>query len=338
MPTLTILAAALGSLVILLGLILALRAWRFKPTKNKALQLTRLNDLLSPSGFAYQPQGDFFYALMDGWQRSMGYCRLYDEAAPFFNMIMDCEPIPFSYDGKRWLIQLWKGQYGITTGAEIGVYATDRPDVASDKFTGTFYDSIPDSERLRLAFVLRQNGKVLMKRRALHWWLTGFTLGTFSQPEALSLDARIGFPTVAMRDAFIAALMAAGYQRNEFRLRGKTVTVHFTTPHTPQPATQTGPQRLITQELNKSNCTLYQTVTTPYADTLDKLEYLQQLAPELFDFLIHSLYAKGVFDAFGWLKPILPEPPKRHPGGRCDPWDHCMPCEPCPPCHNPCDC
>jgi len=45
---------------------------------------------------------------------------LYDEAAAPLGMIVDCEPIHFEYKGKRWLIQFWKGQYDLPTGAEVG--------------------------------------------------------------------------------------------------------------------------------------------------------------------------------------------------------------------------
>ena len=45
--------------------------------------------------------------------------------APRFQMVTQFEPIYFDYDGKTWLIEFWKGQYGINTGAEIGIYHTD---------------------------------------------------------------------------------------------------------------------------------------------------------------------------------------------------------------------
>ena len=49
------------------------------------------------TGFAYEIKAIIFIPFMNCWQRQVGYCRLYDDAAPLFNMIMDCEPIPFSY-------------------------------------------------------------------------------------------------------------------------------------------------------------------------------------------------------------------------------------------------
>jgi hypothetical protein len=59
---------------------------------------------------------------MDALQRNFGYAYGYDFAALGMSFILDCEPIFFDYDGKHWMIELWKGQYGLESGCEIGVY------------------------------------------------------------------------------------------------------------------------------------------------------------------------------------------------------------------------
>ena len=79
---------------------------------------------LSIAGFSYDAQKDLFYSTKNAWQKNFGYTHLYDVAAPIFRMIIDTEPIKFFYDNKNWLITFWKGQYGIVTGAEIGIYYT----------------------------------------------------------------------------------------------------------------------------------------------------------------------------------------------------------------------
>lgn len=73
-------------------------------------RLENLNQFLLPTGFQYNSANDYFYAAMDCWQRSCGYCRLYDESAASFSMVIDSEPIYFDYGGRRWLIEFWKGQ------------------------------------------------------------------------------------------------------------------------------------------------------------------------------------------------------------------------------------
>ncbi|MCH1981700.1 DUF4474 domain-containing protein [Ruminococcus sp. OA3] len=307
-----------------------------------------LNADLEEAGFAYEMNGDYFYSLMNCWQREVGYCRLYDEAAPLFNMIMDCEPVTFSYGGKRWLIELWKGQYGITTGGEIGVYNTEREDIEDNKFKGTFYENIGDDERLGLSFVLKKNGKAILRRKDLHWWLTGFKLGEFSEPNALTMDAAITFPDRQMRDAFTDSLMRIGYGRHEFSVRMKTVSIHYTKPHSPQTESRNKVRAAIVQKTNHSNCYLYETATREYSHTLDKLEYIKAMVPELYTLFMDSLYAKGIYEAFGWIKdwlgdkkphpgpkpPRPPEPPEPPclPCPPCPPEPPCSPCPPCPPC------
>lgn len=81
-------------------------------------------DGISIMGFDYDSKKDAFYSTKDAWQKNFGYCHLYDVLAPEFRMIIDTEPIRFNYNNKNWLIAFWKGQYGIVTGAEIGIYNT----------------------------------------------------------------------------------------------------------------------------------------------------------------------------------------------------------------------
>ena len=324
-------AAALFLGFLIVVVVWQIRTRRFRPNPDKNAQQEQLNQDLEPVGFAYDRRTDTFYSLMDCWQRKMCYCRLYDEAAPGFNMIMHCEPVPFFYGGKRWLVELWKGQYGITTGGEIGVYNTTLEDVHSEKFIGTFYESISDDERLPMAFVLRKNGKPIMRRKGLHWWLTGFKLGEFSPTHTLTMDARITFPDKAMCRAFADSLRGIGYQPHEFSVRGRTAVVHYTTPHTPQSLNVV--QEAVIQQANENNCGLYRMATAKYSDTLDKLEYVKAAMPELYEFFLHSLYARGLFEAFEWLIDLVHPPhPQPCPPEPCPP----DPEPPCPPRPRPC--
>lgn len=335
---------AIAVIVLIIGifvLIWHLRTKRFQPTRDKLIQQNQINEDLEEFGFAYDLKGDYFYSLMDCWQREVGYCKLYDEGAPLFNMIMDCEPVTFSYGGKRWLIELWKGQYGITTGGEVGIYNTSREDIDTDKFQGTFYENISDQERLPISFVLRKNGKVLMRRKDLHWWLTGFKLGEFSTTDSLTMDVKIVFPNQEMCKAFTGGLKAIGYQRKEFSVRGRRVTVHYTKPHSSQTFSRNPVQEALVQQTNENNCKLYETATRKYTDTLDKIEYLKTAMPELYEVFLHSLYANGLYKAFDWIreiifdKPSYPPKPPYEPEPPCPPKPPCRPKPPCspePPC------
>ena len=276
-----------------------------------------INETLESAGFAYDPKKDIFYSTMDCWQRKMGYCKLFDKGSPLFNMVIDCEPISFSYGGKRWLIELWKGQYGITTGAEIGIYNTSRDEIHTDRFTGIYYEPISDDERLPLSIMLRKNKKVMFHRRATHWWLTGFVLGEFSHPGELTMTAKIKFPNAEMRDAFLEGLQAIRYTHEEYKVRENTVTIYYNKPHSPQPLSQNIAKKILIQQLNETNCKLFRYVTKKYKTTPEKLEYLQSAFPKIFDLFLHSLYAKELFDSFEWINNLIH--PSPNPGPSPDP-------------------
>ena len=277
----------------------------FEPTKNKNEQLSNLNSDIEKFGFAYDLDNDYFYSLTNCWQREMGYCRLYDETCPLINLITDCEPITFSYGGKRWLIELWKGQYGITTGGEIGIYNTTMEDIDSEKFHGTFYESVTDEEQLNLSFVLRKNRKVLIRRKGLHWWLTGFKLGEFSNPSSLTMDVKIEFPNNEMCLAFVDALYKIGYDYDEFSVKRNTVYIDYTTPHTPQTMFRDTIQEAIAQQTNESNCKLYEMSTSDYSNTLDKIELIKFKMPVIYNLFVKSIAPKELYEAFEWIKDLL---------------------------------
>jgi len=241
-----------------------------------------MGNAIGLSGFAYDPKQDIFYSTMDSWQRDFGYCRLYDEGAALFSMIVDCEPVYFKYGGKNWLIQFWKGQYALNTGCEIGVYATkEHVFKISQYFNGTFYHSVSDAERLYMSCTLLKNGKTIFKRRDRQWWLTGFKLGEFSNPSELVMKISIALKDEFMCDAFIEGLINAGYSREEIAVWGNTVNFIFDIPKTPQPFTRTKFTDWIIQKKNKYFCTMYQEITETYDNFEEKLKAVQEKSPKI---------------------------------------------------------
>ena len=144
-------------------------------------------DGISILGFAYDSKKDAFYSTKDAWQKNFGYCHLYDILAPVFRMIIDTESIRFNYNNKNWLITFWKGQYGIVTGAEIGIYNTIEKKVNKK----TLYFPAEDNEMLDMSFILYKNGKEITRISAKHWWLAIFKLAMFSKPKELTMDIKI---------------------------------------------------------------------------------------------------------------------------------------------------
>ena len=269
-------------------------------------RIEELNRDISPFGFSYEPYEDIFYSLMNPWQREVGYCRLYDEASAALSMIIDCEPIRFTYGGRRWLIEFWKGQYGMTTGGEVGIYATDRPDLSiPGVFNGTFYFCVNDDNRINMSFVLRKNGNLVFTRTGYHWWLTGFKLGEFSQPHELSMDITLDLYDREMANIFVDALKKAGYQPNEYGIQGRRVYIRYSKPHFPQPLTRTSFTDFIMQMNNESLCDAYNRLTAEYLDTPDKLEIVRKEAPEMYNQILNMGKPRAVYEAYNTIKSYL---------------------------------
>lgn len=207
---------------------------------------------LEDSGFSYDPKQDIFYSIKKPWQKKFGYCRLYEEIAPLMNCIFECEPICFEYEGKKWLIEFWKGQYGMTTGCEIGVYTKD-----SDSHS-MIYKAVGPEDNLLMSATLVKNGDVLFEREDRHWWLTGFVLGEYSEPEELTMHACIRLKTQDMCKAFVRELERIGYQDHRILYDGKTVCFVFSKPYSGQPKTHSGIVRAWVMKANKTYCDLYQ--------------------------------------------------------------------------------
>jgi hypothetical protein len=171
------------------------------------------------AGFRYEPGQDIIYSKIDAWQRQAGFCWAYDMASAPLHMIIDCETFYFWYDSKPWLIELWKGQYGLETGAEIGVYR--------DEITPAVASMDPKSRLYRICYPLNMKFTLL----------TGFKWGVFTEKTSdLIMDVWIECQTREMRDAFNQAVMNKGYPDSA---RGyKSVAFTFAVPKTPQPGSR----------------------------------------------------------------------------------------------------
>lgn len=158
--------------------------------------------ILNACGFEYDEKQGIYYSSINPWQKGFGFNVIYDMSAPLAGMYYSTERIYFQYDNKDWMIQIWKGQYGMTAGAEIGIYNK------TDKVMQ--YDCVPEEEFLEMSFVLYNQGEKMFERGPeKHWWLTGFKIMNVGVPILLDMDMTIKFPTKSMADAFEAGLKKA---------------------------------------------------------------------------------------------------------------------------------
>ena len=151
--------------------------------------------ILEFAGFEYDAEQCIYYSQMEPLQRYFGFNYIYDMMAPMAGMYYDTKRIQFDYAGKDWMIQLWKGQYGITAGAEIGLYNK------TDKIMQ--YDCASNDELITMSFdFYNQNEYVFSRGPEKHWWLTGFKVFHAGVPMLIDLDIKLEFPDVQMANAF----------------------------------------------------------------------------------------------------------------------------------------
>lgn len=258
------------------------RARRLVQSRTDERKIKDLNDAIESFGFQYDICQDVFYAAKNGWQREMGYRKIYDDNAIRLGMVIDCEPLYFTYGGRSYLLEFWKGQYGLTTGAEIGLYVSD--EINEEHPEKLFYKSVEDDEMIDMRFILRKQGRILMIRDERHWWLTGFVLGEFSNPEELGMEISIVFPDYQMRNAFYDTLVDAGYMKENIYVEGKGVRFGFTKPHTVQPKHLKLRVQWV-QWKNKKFCKKYFRVTRWFVRTIDRVDYLGMCFPRLYRML-----------------------------------------------------
>ena len=302
----------IAAFIVVLQFFIYRRTLKRKEAVHNVLQkadkekVEEINSGLDDYGFYFEDSEDIISSKMYCWQREMGYCQLYDDLAPSLNMIIDCEPIYFYYDKRRWLIEFWKGQYGMTTGGEVGVYATGKKDVdIPDVFTGTFYESVSDKYLLQMKYILKKNDNQIIEREERHWWLTGFDVGLFSKPEELSLKIEITFPYLDMQRAFIDGLYYAGYKANEIKINGRMVKLVFTSPKTKQPQKYSKFMVGCIQLLNRFYCNLFNWVTKDFTRAIDKIDFLRSYYPILFKLLANDKKAKKLENLYRDIQDFL---------------------------------
>lgn len=239
-----------------------------------------LNSLIAPFGYCYDESQDIISSRNDAWQREAGYTALFDRAAPLFNMVFDDLPVYFPYQGRTWLIEFWKGQYGINTGAEIGVYYADGL-LTEKELPTAHFQAVENCDMLPLSFCLHREKKPIASVSKKTWWLTAFCMGMFSKPEQLSMNASLFFPDCEMLRSFLGALEQTAHSCESVKVCGSELHLSFRESC----KTYNWFQRLIrawAQFANRIFCRIYLCITRYFCSTVDKLLYLYYLLPFAF--------------------------------------------------------
>lgn len=248
---------------------------------EKCAKCNLIDELVEPFGYCYHCSYGFFSSTLNAWQKKAGYTYLYDYMAPRFQMVLDALPIYFDYDGKTWMIEFWKGQYGIHTGAEIGIYHTDHI-LSTDEYKTTLFDCADKSEMLNCSFLLYNKNGDYVQVSGKHWWLTAFLTGCFSSPKDLCMKASLTFPDREMQSAFIKGMYRAGYTAQDLNLFGPTLTFTFCREQKNDFRPFTRFWCRFSQWENRLFCKLYLQITKPFCHTEDRILYLYYYLPFIF--------------------------------------------------------
>lgn len=242
---------------------------------------TLLDDICYPLGYDFNCSQGIFSTRRDAWQKEFGYTYSYDRFAPLFNMVFDAQPVYFDYNGKTWLIEFWKGQYGITSGCEIGIYHADEliPEGARKK---TLFKAIDENEMINMSFSLRSDQSPLAALAERHWWLTAFCLGIFNHPKNLCMDITLTFPNCDMLSSFIHAMLDLGYSSQDMNVNGYSLNFSFITPYNIKCNFLCRMLRSIALWNCKVLCKLFNHITRPFSNVDERLLYLYFYLPSVF--------------------------------------------------------
>lgn len=159
------------------------------------------------SGYNFNIYEMVVYTTVDCWMRNFGFCLMYDILANSMPISYSyiTRRFKFEYDGLQWMIQIWKGNYFISNGGEVGIYSRE-----PGKHLNTFYNCATPEQELDMSLQILNGNKVLVDRPLQrHWWISGFHIGTMRYlPSVLTLKSTIVMPNEEMLEAFTASIDA----------------------------------------------------------------------------------------------------------------------------------
>jgi hypothetical protein len=108
----------------------------------------------------------------------------------------------FDYDGLEWMVQIWKGNYLIANGAEVGLYNREPGKI------GTYYDCAKDDRMIPMSMQLYAGDELLVEQEEqLHWWINGFRINGVHYPvSSLTLFFTFEMPNEEILNAFCKAI------------------------------------------------------------------------------------------------------------------------------------
>lgn len=203
--------------------------------------------------YDYNREGDYYYVDdKECWRSDTNPYDVLDSMSLATAMFIDQVRVRFNYEGKDWLIQMWKGQYGfLLVGSEIGVFTA--PEGAYDGVSNdiTQYRCPAQEDWLNIqheAYYKRKDAccheKIFTREYGKYWWTNGFVKGQISNyatPKTeITTASRITFKSEEMADLFVKGLDAAGFKKastifclgnDTYYQKGADVIIRWVTVH-----------------------------------------------------------------------------------------------------------
>ncbi len=172
-------------------------------------------------GFDFSVDDIVIYATVNCWMRNFGFCLTYDAFSyltPFY--FYNTRRYKFEYEGKDYMVQMWKGNYLMTNGAEVGLYTRSLP-------FGTIYDCAGEEDMLPMSMSLYHGDELIFTREEQpHWWINGFKpSNTLYTAVSLTVDVTITMKDEAMAKAFADSVLANRYNDAVVTVDGTKVNV-----------------------------------------------------------------------------------------------------------------
>jgi CYTH domain-containing protein len=178
--------------------------------------------------FMAYPRSGLVYNDKTAFQSAFGYNRVYDMFAFMANVYADTIRCKFSYDGRDWMVQLWKGAYAgfLCTGGEIGVYSKPASRMVEH------YDSVQESpgDWLGMEMTIYNRGELLFTRPFdQYWWCTGYQVGYlhgfYKSPRTdCVMRTRLQFKNAEMAALFADELALKGFVLTPYLPEGIDLT------------------------------------------------------------------------------------------------------------------
>ncbi|MCL2105909.1 MAG: DUF4474 domain-containing protein [Oscillospiraceae bacterium] len=208
-------------------------------------------------GFIFDPYQFTIINQKPVFQWGLGFNEVYDVFPWVVNVWADTIRCKFNYEGRDWLIQLWKGGYGLflATGGEIGIYTK------SERFIIEHYNApVSQNDWLNLEYTIYNKGEKLFTRpspyltgdEGPYWWAPGYKVLSIctdflsSPRKNVIMDATIEFKDKKMAQLFIDQLKEKG-----FKPLAKGATMSIKTPETYLLMPNGKSVRLVWQNLNE---------------------------------------------------------------------------------------